>query len=288
VQVRCITQNQTQLSMLLFQSSTSILGSALQQFISSLPKVAGAVIVLFIGWVIAKVVARLLKSVLVKSGVDKLTEKLNSIEIVNNLNLKIVPSSVLATLAYYLLMLIFLMASTDVLGMPAVSNLVSDFINYLPRLLSAMVFFAFGLFISDLIKNMVLTACNSLGIPSAKVISTFLFYFLLIMVAISALEQAQMNTDFIKSNMTLILGGIVVAFGVGYGYASKDVLANFLSSIYTKGRFDLGDVVQIGNIKGTIIEMDSTSVTIHDGDKRTILPMSRFSSDEVIIFDKEE
>lgn len=288
MQVRCITQNQTQLSMLLFQSSTSILGSALQQFISSLPKVAGAVIVLFIGWVIAKVVARLLKSVLVKSGVDKLTEKLNSIEIVNNLNLKIVPSSVLATLAYYLLMLIFLMASTDVLGMPAVSNLVSDFINYLPRLLSAMVFFAFGLFISDLIKNMVLTACNSLGIPSAKVISTFLFYFLLIMVAISALEQAQMNTDFIKSNMTLILGGIVVAFGVGYGYASKDVLANFLSSIYTKGRFDLGDVVQIGNIKGTIIEMDSTSVTIHDGDKRTILPMSRFSSDEVIIFDKEE
>lgn len=109
-----------------------------------------------------------------------------------------------------------------------------------------------------------------------------------IMIAISALEQAQMNTDFIKSNLSLILGGVVIAFGLGYGLASKDVVSSFLSSVYNRGKFEVGDIIQIGSVKGKVVQIDTTSITIYDGQKRIIVPMSRFTTEEVYLFDQEE
>lgn len=272
----------------LFQTNMGLLGDVFQQFIATMPRATAAVAILLVGFLLSKTISRITKKLLENSGIDKFGEKLNEIDFLDSMNFKVVISNILSTLLYYLLVLIFLMASTDVLGMPAVSNLVSSFINYVPKLLFALGFFAIGLFVADFIKKIVFTTCNSLGIPSAKVISTFLFYFMFIMIAISALEQAQMNTDFIKSNLSLILGGVVIAFGLGYGLASKDVVSSFLSSVYNRGKFEVGDIIQIGSVKGKVVQIDTTSITIYDGQKRIIVPMSRFTTEEVYLFDQEE
>ena len=207
--------------------------------------------------------------------IDRFANQLNDIELVAKTRWEIKPSQILSKLLYYLLLLIFVIAATDVLGMPAISNLISDILNYIPLLFTAVLVLAIGVIFSDFIRKLVLTTCESLGIPSAKVISSFVFYFLLINVLISALSQAQIDTEFIASNISIILGGAVLAFGLGYGLASRDLFANFLTSFYSKGKISPGDVITVEGIRGEVVDMDKTSVIIQTGEGKNYLSVTQ-------------
>ncbi|MEL6986797.1 MAG: mechanosensitive ion channel domain-containing protein [Bacteroidota bacterium] len=263
--------------------SFDILREMLEKLASALPKVILAIIVFIVGYIVAKIVARIVTKLLSKVGVDKLGEKLNQIDLISQSSFEIVPSKVLGKIIYYLLLLISTLVATDILGIPAVSQLFKDIISFIPNLLVALIVLLLGILLADVIKNLVYTTCTSLGIPSAKLISSFLFYFLFINVVIMALTQANIETEFIASNISILIGGAVAAFAIGYGLASKDVVANFIASFYTKDRFTVGDQVVIDDEDGTITEVDRSSITIDNGEYRTIIPLSKAISGKIKI-----
>ncbi|MBI5916670.1 MAG: mechanosensitive ion channel [Bacteroidetes bacterium] len=261
-----------------------IVKQVLAKFASAIPNVIGAAFVIIVGWLVSKAISKALQKVFEGLKIDKFGDKLNETEFARKSNLRVKLSSFLAKLVYYLLMLIFIMAATDVLGMPVVSQMVSDLIAYMPRLLSALVLFVLGIYLAEFVKNIVLAACNSLGIPSAKIISSFVFYLIFLTLTISALAQASIETSLITSNLTVILGGVILAFAIGYGFASKDTMANFLASFYSKNKVKIGDLVSIDGSKGKVIAMDSTSITLQGEGKIIVIPLKKLTSEKVEIF----
>ena len=93
----------------------------------------------------------------------------------------------------------------------------------------------------------------------------------------SALDQAGIQTDFIKSNLIIIVAGAVGAFAFGYGLASKGMMANLLASFYAKGKFIIGDVVTVDNTKGQIVAMDNTSFTIQTDASKIVFPLNKLT-----------
>lgn len=264
-----------------------IVREVLGKFASAIPNIIGALLVVFLGWVVSKLVAKGLKKVFTSLRADQLGEKINQTEFATKANLNIKLSKVLSKLVYYVLMLIFIMAATDVLGMPVVSEMVSDLLAYLPRLLSALVLFILGIYLAEFVKNIVLAACNSLGIPSAKIIANFVFYLIFLTLTISALAQASIETDLITSNLTVILGGVMLAFAIGYGFASKDTMANFLASFYSKNKVRIGDYIAIEGSRGEVIAMDSSSLTLQDDGKKIVIPLRKLTSEKIEIYSSD-
>ena len=110
------------------------------------------------------------------------------------------------------------------------------------------------------------------------------FSFFLIITIISALGQAGINTELLESSFNLLIGGIIFAFAVGYGIASRDVMANILSSFYSKDRYKVGQVIQIDEVKGAIISIDNTSMTLQTGETTTVFPLQTLQSRKVEVF----
>jgi small-conductance mechanosensitive channel len=264
-----------------------IVKPVLTRFLGAIPNVIGAIVVILVGWMLAKVISKALQKVFESIKVDRFGEKINETEFATKANFKIVLSSFLSKLVYYLLMLVFIMAATDVLGMPIVSQMVSDLITYLPRLLSALVLFVLGIYLAEFVKNIVLTTTNALGISSGKIIANFVFYLIFLTLTISALAQASIETSLITSNLTVILGGVILAFSIGYGFASKDTMANFLASFYSKNKVKVGDYIQVDGSKGRVIAIDSTSITLQGEGKIIVIPLMKLTSDKVEIFSNE-
>ena len=181
-------------------------------------------------------------------------------------------------------MLVFIMMATDVLGMAIVSKMVSDLIAYLPRLLSAIVLFILGIYLAEFIKNIVYTTCNALSIPSSKVIASFVFYLIFLTLTISAMAQASIDTALITSNLTVILGGVILAFSIGYGFASRDTMANFIASFYSKNKVKVGDMISIDGASGKVVAMDSISLTLQADGKIIIVPLKKLTSEKVEIY----
>lgn len=260
-----------------------MLRDLLSQFMAVIPSFIGAITVFFVGWIIAGSLARLIKRLVALAGIDKAADRLNNIEMIEKSGVRIVPSVLLSKVLYYFLMIIFAMAATDLLGMEAVSDLMSDFINYIPNILTASIVLLLGIVLADLVKGAVLAAAKSIGVPSAGLIANFIFYFLVLAVVMSALTQAGINTEFIGQNLTVIIAGIMLAFAIGYGLASRQTMANFLASFYSKNKVRKGDLIRIGDAEGMVIDMDSISVTLLDGTQKIIIPMSRLNSENIIV-----
>ena len=251
--------------------------------IEVLPKIALGLVILIIGWIIAKVVAGIIRKLLAKTPLDEAAEKLNSIDLVQKTNIKVVPSTVLSKIIYYILLLFSVVAAADVLSMDAVSNLITDIISFIPRLLVAGIVLMIGIFIADFIKDIITTVCQSLGIPSAKMIGGFVFWFIFLTALVSAMGQAGIETDFIMSNLSLLLAGGVFAFALGYGIASRDMMANFLASFYSKDKVSIGDKITLDGVTGEVIDMDSNSLTLQTGDRKIFIPLKKLSTENLEI-----
>jgi small-conductance mechanosensitive channel len=255
------------------------------QFSAFFPKFIGALTILIVGWIVARTVGKILSKVLATVGVDKLAEMFQDIDIVQRSGgMKAKVSDMVAKVVYYMMMLIFIIAATEVLGVAAITQLFTDLMNYLPSLLTAAVVFLIGVFVADMIQGAVLTLCQSMGIPSSKLIASVVFYFLFVTIAVSALAQAKINTDFISANLTVLVGAGALAFAVGYGLASRDLVANYLASYYNRNKVRVGDDVRILGERGKVVLIDSTSLILQTPERAIVVPLSKLTTEKVEVF----
>ncbi|MFC0184684.1 Mechanosensitive ion channel [Pseudarcicella hirudinis] len=236
------------------------------------PKFLGALVLIIIGYVVAKLVSKLSKAALDKAGIDRLGEKLNQIDIVRKLG-DIKLSIVISKSLYYFIMLVFLTAATETLGMKVLTDMVESIVNMIPKAVASVFMLILGVLIAEKLKQYIIKICKSMGIESGKLIANFAFFFFLIISIIASLKQIGIETGLLESSFNLILGGVIVAFAIGYGMASRDVLANILSSFYSKNKFKEGQVILIDDIKGEIISINNTSIVLKTGETQTILPL---------------
>jgi len=250
---------------------------------SAIPKLVTAIVIIIIGMIISKIVKKILSKFLVTLKVDELGEKLNDVHILSKNNIEIKLSAIAGKVVYYLMMLIFLMTAVGVLDMPILADLIQDVIKFVPNLIAAFVILIAGLLLADTLKDVVASTCKSLGMSSANIIGAFVFYFVFINVLIVALSQAQINTEFFAQNISILIAGGVLAFSIGYGFASKDLVASFLASYYTKDKLNIGAKVTVNGVTGIINGIDKSSVTVDTGDRHVIIPLNKILQDNIEI-----
>lgn len=267
-------------------SNKGILETIMEQLLTMatiIPSLLTALAVFVVGLLLAKTIRKIIGKLLAKSGVDQLADRLNDIDLIANTNVEVKPSLLISSIVYYLVLFIFIMAAVDVLGMAAISQLMTDMINYLPKAISAFFVFLVGILFCDLIKKLIQAACESLGIASARLLANVVFYFLFLNVALITLKQAELQTNFMEQNISIILGGVILAFSIGYGLASRPLMSNMLSAFYNKDRFQLDDELTVEGQRGRVIGMDNTTLTLRVEEGEVIIPLSKLSKDKYTI-----
>ncbi|MFK7756720.1 MAG: hypothetical protein AB8B53_07295 [Flavobacteriales bacterium] len=250
----------------------------------SIPRVLVFLLIILIGFLIAKLLRKLLVKSLEKLNFDQLIEKVNLDKILNKIKPGLSITKVLGNILYWLVNLAFITAAANYMGLLMVSVAIAVFFAYIPTLLVAIIILIIGLYICDIVKNIIYTAANSIGISGAKAIANVVYYLLAVMVVITALEQAGVDTSMIRTNIHLIIGAFLFAFAISYGFASRELVTNILSSYYGKGKFKEGMKVRINGEEGIIEKVDSISVTlVKESDERIVLPSRTLIEDKIEI-----
>lgn len=243
-----------------------------------------AILILLIGWLVAKGVSYLLKSFLSKVGIDKLGDKVLELDVFKKYKLELKLSKVIAQVVYVLILLFIAVSAADTLGVPAISAMFLMLVNFIPKLAVAIFMILAGIYISDLVRKFAEALMKSFNIPTYKLIGKIIFFFFSFIAVILALGQAGINTKLLESSFSIIIAAFALAFAIGFGYASKDVLINVLSSVYSKNKIKEGDLVEIEGVKGVVHKLDSTNVTIKTNDNKVLFPIKVLQSQKIIIY----
>ena len=257
----------------------------INQFIDFVPRIIGAAFIILVGFGVAKALALVVAKVLERVGLNKIGDRLTEIDFIRRLKTEIKLSDIVAKVVYYFVLLVFLMAATETLGVSAITDMVKSLVAFIPRLIAAAIMLQVGVLIADALKGAVISLCQSFNIASGRLLGMIVFFFFLVITLISALGQAGINTELLESSFNLLIGGVIFAFAVGYGMASRDVMANILSSFYSKNRFREGQTIRVDTVKGIITRIDNTALTLQTDDTITVIPLQRLQSHTVELFD---
>lgn len=250
-----------------------------------IPALIKGVVILIIGFILAKIIHRIILKGLGAIGVDKLADRLMSIEMFEKSNFDLVPSRIVAGSIYYFILIVFSMAAVEAMGLKIISDLLKDLIEYIPNGVTAFIILIFGIFIADSIKKLVYTTCQALGVSSGTLIANIVFYFVLLNMVLISLRQAKLETNFMEDNLSIILAGIAGAFAIGYGLASRHTISSLLASFYHRDKFHVGDEVTINGKRGEVVTINNNMIILRalDEDSEFVIPYSKVASDGVEI-----
>ena len=130
-------------------------------------------------------------------------------------------------IVFWLIILTVIVSTTNRLGIDVLTTQVQEVIDFIPDLLTASTIIIIGYLIVPKIKEVL----TSLGSNAGRVLANVLYYFIMIMVMITAIDQLGIDTDLISKNILIIVGVILLAGGVAYRYAAREIIRNMLYSL---------------------------------------------------------
>ena len=250
-----------------------------------LPSIIGFVLFIIAGYFFVKIVLHIVRRLLRVAKMNRIKAKLNEKLSIAGNAFQIDPAKIILGFVKWILILILIIIGSDIFNLTMVSGFAGDLLTYLPRLLAAIAIFVVGIYLASLVKGALQRLLQSLNLSGSKAIGLIVFYVIVVFVAITALNQAGINTALITNNISLILGIFLGAFALALGLGSRDIVHRLVLGYYSKMNFKVGDRVKIGDQSGTIVAIDHISLVLKTAEERIVYPIKQISDQQITILD---
>lgn len=217
------------------QSWTEVTVNSFQEiwggFISFLPSLLGALVVFFVGWAIAvgleKLIAQLLRALRIDSGL----EKLGMGQFFERGGIKMDFSGWLSVFVKWFLMLVFLLAATDILNLNEVSIFLRSILAYIPSVVVSVVILAVAFWLAGVLRKIVQASVSASNIKAAAFLGTLTYWSLVIFGIFAALIQLGIAYALLQTLVTGLVAMLAIAGGLAFGLGGKDAAASFLARL---------------------------------------------------------
>jgi len=198
------------------------LEQAWTQLASYLPRIVGAVVMLVLGWVVAKFIRRLAIRIFRLLRVDVLAERSGVEDFLVQGGVKLTAVTILANLLYWLIILTVVLAALIVLGLPAAAELFNRIILYIPNVIVAALVLMFGSLFARLVKGAVYAYVNNVGVEGATAVSAAAYWAVLVFVVSVALEQLSIGGQILISAFQIAFGALCLALALAFGLGGRE------------------------------------------------------------------
>lgn len=191
------------------------LSAGFSTFATFVPKLLGFLIILLIGWLIAKGLAKLVGLVLSKIGLSKVLRKAGLDRLTDRVNFDV--GGLIVKLVYYFILLIVLQYAFSAFGPNPVADLLNKIISFLPKIIVAIILVIIAAAIARVVKDLLLTVLN--GRPFGPTLAAITHVVIIALGVIAATSQMGIATIVTGPVLIAVLataGGILVV-GVGGG-----------------------------------------------------------------------
>jgi hypothetical protein len=206
----------------------------LTRIMAYLPVLLGALIILIVGWIVAKAIRRLVDWLLKVVRFDVMADKAGISEVIRKGDLKISAGEVVSKLVYWLIMIMVLVMTVDALGLPKTSDVLASLFAYIPRVIAALLVLVVAMFLASFVSGIVSTAAGNAKMPKPELIAGISRWAIIIFAATIALVELGIAPLLVTTTFNIILGGIVLALALAFGLGGKDAAARYLEELREK------------------------------------------------------
>ncbi|MCO7522767.1 MULTISPECIES: mechanosensitive ion channel family protein [Pseudomonas] len=227
-----------------------------------IPNLFGALVVVLLGFVVAKLLDTLLSKVLAKFGLDRLMSGTGLTKMLARVGIQVPISTLIGKIVYWFVLLIFLVSAAESLGLERVSATLDMLALYLPKVFGAALVLLAGVLLAQLANGLVRGAAEGIGLEYAAGVGRIVQGLVIIISISVAISQLEVKTDLL--NHVIVIGlitvGLAVALAMGLG--SREIAGQILAGIYVRELYQVGQQVRIGEVEGHIEEIGTVKTTV--------------------------
>lgn len=190
-------------------------------------------------------------------------------------------SRVLARVVFVMTLLFAAQIAADALGLAAVAAGLGSLLAYAPRVLAAGAILLGGLAAAGYARRAAARAAEDSGIDYASTLGTLVFLTVTFSIGLLAVSQLRIATDAVWLTLGWMLGGLALALGLSFGLGARDVTRNILAGFYARRIFRIGQQIEMGGQRGTLMSITPTNALIDQPDAVVSISNSRLL-DEVV------
>jgi hypothetical protein len=202
-----------------------------ERFISFVPALLGAIIVFVLGWIVASVLGTLIAKAIKSVKVDEALEKVGFNKRLKEVGISETVSELIGGIVKWFLVLVFLMAATNILGLIQVSDFLNNIILYIPNVVVAVVVLAVAFLVGGFAYNVVKGSTKAAGVMSATLLATISRWAIILFGIFAALIQLGIATSLISTIFIGIIAAISLAAGLAFGLGGKEEAAMILRKL---------------------------------------------------------
>jgi small-conductance mechanosensitive channel len=245
-----------------------------------LPVALTAAVVLFIGWVLARLVRELVRRAL--EHMDWLFMRVMAKSSERSQALTRATSRAVSSVVYWIVLLIFAASALRILGGSLLEHWTENLLGYLPQAIGGVIIIVIGLIGGTVARHILEQASVGLGIGQSTLLARLAQAVIVISAVVIGIDQLGVNVNFLIQLSTVtaasVFGGIALVFALG----TRQHLANLIGAHYARKHYAPGDHVRVGAFEGRIVEIADGCVFLETDQGDVSVPAQSFSQEPFV------
>ena len=209
---------------------------AFTMIVSAIPRILGFIIIVAIGWLVSNWLAKGVTSALRAIHFDELMQRSGIGDFLNKMGTGTDAAGIVAGLVKWIVRIVVLLVAFDVLGLPAVSDVMRQLLLWLPNLVVAIFVLFIGGIAARALGNIVRGATAEAGFANpdtlANVVRTTVWAFAIVV----AINQLGIATNLITTLFTGFVAALAIALGLSFGLGGRDLASRTLENWYDQAQ----------------------------------------------------
>lgn len=207
---------------------------AFDAFFAFLPNLLGCLVLLLVGYVVAKIVATVVRKVLERLHVDQHLHDSDANKYVERVMPGASPSRGIGRVVFWLIFVFFVTSAVGALKIPAVTTFMNQVLAYLPNVIAAIVIFV----VAALIAGAVAAGVGKLmgDTPTGKIVATIVPALVMVIAMFMILNQLKIAEQIVSIAFAATMGALALGLALAFGLGGRDVARRILEDAYDQGR----------------------------------------------------
>ena len=208
------------------------LENALAEFFAFIPELIAALIILIVGYFVAKLIGNVLARLLQRAGLDRMLTRGGTGTWVEKVTSS--PAHLLGRIAFWALFLGVIALAVSVLGIEALTDFVAAIFAYLPNVIAALAIF---LVAGAIAAGVAALIGRTMGdTPTGRVLATVAPGLVMAIAIFMVLDQLMIAETIVTITYAALIGALALAAALAFGLGGREVAGRMLEGAYQKGQ----------------------------------------------------
>ncbi len=261
------------------------INTAFAQFVERaaqyLPSILGAFLLLLAGWIIARV----LRTLAIRAAViaDRMLSRLSATGSTERAKLPPSSAKILGSIVFWVVLLFFVTAATQVLGLNAFAAWLAGVVGYMPTLFAGALIIAAGFLLSRLARDLVVATSAIAGSKQRELLGRTVQAIILVTALLVGADQIGIKVTFLVIIAAAAGGTMAASVALALSLGARNYVANLIGGHHLRQTFSVGQTVKIAGFEGRILELTPVAVILETEEGRVTLPAKVFGKEPIVL-----